>query len=108
MKSPVSIALFFLLSGFFLSTLLGAIEHSRRLLGIAAACLVGVACIIVFLTPVQLPSWRLGSSQGDGESTAGTTAGTTVSTTVGPAVGTTVGPTTASSVTTGALGARSR
>ncbi|MFH0915000.1 MAG: hypothetical protein V1912_00960 [bacterium] len=128
MKSSISIALFFLLSGFFLSTLLGAVEHSRKLLGIAAACLVAVACVIVFLTPVQLPpSWRLGSKQGGTDSTASTTAGaaagttvtttvtTTVNTTVsitsitvGPAVTLTRGLTTGSSVTTGAFGARSR
>jgi hypothetical protein len=51
----VSIALFFLLSGFFLAALLGATERSRKLQGIAGACLVAIACIIVFLRPVQLP-----------------------------------------------------
>jgi hypothetical protein len=55
-KNPISIVLFLLLSGFFLSLLLGTLEHSRRLLGIAGACLVAVVCVIVFLTPVQLPS----------------------------------------------------
>jgi predicted branched-subunit amino acid permease len=55
-KISISIVLFFLLSAFFLSVLLGALEHSRRLLGVAAACLVAVVCVIVFLTPVQLPS----------------------------------------------------
>jgi predicted branched-subunit amino acid permease len=55
-KSSIGIVLFFLLSAFFLSVLLGALEHSRRLLGIAAGCLVAVVCVIVFLTPVQLPS----------------------------------------------------
>jgi hypothetical protein len=59
-KSSVSIVLFFLLSGFFLAILLGAIEHSRKLLGIAAGCLAAVVCIIVFLTPVELPSWHFG------------------------------------------------
>jgi hypothetical protein len=57
-KSSVSIALFFLLSGFFLAVLLGAIEHSGRLLVVAGACLAAVVCIIVFLAPVQLPSWH--------------------------------------------------
>jgi hypothetical protein len=52
----VSIALFFLLSGFFLAALLGAILRSRYLFGIAAGCIAAVACIIVFLQPVQLPS----------------------------------------------------
>jgi hypothetical protein len=55
-KSSVSIALFFLLSGFFLSLLLGAIEHSGKLLAVSGACLAAVVCIIVFLTPVELPS----------------------------------------------------
>ncbi len=32
-KSSVSIVLFFLLSGLFLTVLLGALEHSRKLLG---------------------------------------------------------------------------
>jgi hypothetical protein len=48
--------LFFLLSGFFLAALLGAVERSRKLLGIAGACLVVLVCIIVFVKPVQLPS----------------------------------------------------
>jgi hypothetical protein len=54
----VSIALFFLLSGFFLSVLLGAIEHSAKLLIVSGACLAAVVCIIVFLTPVKLPSFH--------------------------------------------------
>ncbi len=57
MKSPVSIALFFLLSAFFLFALLAALQHSRKALAIAMACLAGVVCIIVFLTPVRLPNW---------------------------------------------------
>jgi hypothetical protein len=69
-KSSISVVLFFLLSGFFLSALLGALEHSRRLLGIAAACCVAVACVIIFLTPVKLPSFNFGSS--------GTTTTTTI------------------------------
>jgi len=56
----VSIALFFLISGFFLAVLLAALEHSRRLLAVAGGCLVAVVCIIVFLTPVDLPSWHFG------------------------------------------------
>lgn len=57
MKSPVSIALFFLLSAFFLFALLAALQRSGKALAIALACLAGVACIIIFLTPVRLPSW---------------------------------------------------
>jgi hypothetical protein len=57
-RSSVSIALFFLLSGFFLAALLGAVERSRKLLSVAGACLVVLACIIVFLKPVQLPPAR--------------------------------------------------
>ena len=76
MKSSVSIVLFFLLSGFFLAVLLGAIEHSRKLLLLAGGCLVAVVCIIVFLTPVQLPSFH--ASKGSGVTT--TTARTPPST----------------------------
>jgi hypothetical protein len=65
-RSSISIALFFLLSGFFLSLLLGAIEHSRKLLAIAGGCLVAVVLIIVLLTPVQLPKW-LGRHPDDGQ-----------------------------------------
>jgi hypothetical protein len=95
-KSSISIVLFFLLSGFFLSALLGALEHSRKLLGVAAACFVAVACVIAFLTPIQLPSWRLGSRQDDSHSTLSTASDT--------AVGTTMSTT----ITTEALGAGSR
>jgi hypothetical protein len=56
-RSSVSIALFFLLSAFFLFALLAALQHSGKALGIALACLAGVACIIIFLTPVRLPAW---------------------------------------------------
>lgn len=59
MKGSISVVLFFLLSGFFLSALLGALERSRKLLGVAAGCCVAVVCVIVFLTPVQLPSLNL-------------------------------------------------
>lgn len=55
-KSSMSIVLFFLLSGFFLATLLGSVERSRKLLAVAGALLVVLACIVVFLRPVQLPS----------------------------------------------------
>jgi hypothetical protein len=61
----VSIALFFVVSGFLLTALLGSIERSRKLLGIAAVFLVALACIIVFVKPVQLPPasvWLHGSS----------------------------------------------
>ncbi len=61
-RSSVSIALFFLLSAFFLATLLGAIEHSRKLLAAAGGCLAAVVCIIVFLTPVDLPDFNWGRS----------------------------------------------
>ena len=51
----MSIALFFLLSGFFLAALLGSTERSRKLLALAGGCLVAIACIIIFLKPIQLP-----------------------------------------------------
>jgi hypothetical protein len=115
-KSSISIVLFFLLSGFFLSALLGALEHSRKLLGIAAACLIVVACVIVFFTPVQLPSLRSGSRQGgsgttigaDPDTAVGTTLSTAVSTTVSPVVTTTIGSLTGPWVTTEVLGAQFR
>jgi len=72
-KSSVSIVLFFLLSGFFLAVLLGAIEHSRKLLGVAGGCLVAIVCIIVFLTPVELPSWHLGLGDDESENVTSTT-----------------------------------
>jgi hypothetical protein len=50
--------LFLLLSGFFLAALIGAVERSRKLLGVAGACLVVIVSIIVFVKPVQLPSFR--------------------------------------------------
>ncbi len=80
MKSSVSIVLFFLLSGFFLSVLLGALEHSRKLLAIAGGCLVAVVCVIVFLTPVQLPSSLRSLGLGDDESTPTTVTQTTTTT----------------------------
>lgn len=55
MRSSVSIALFLLLSGFFLAALLGSTERSRKLLALAGGCLAAIACIIIFLKPVQLP-----------------------------------------------------
>jgi hypothetical protein len=76
-KSSVSIVLFFLLSGFFLTVLLGAIEHSRKLLLLAGGCLAAVVCIIVFLTPVQLPSLHLGKHEGR-EQSRSTSTSTTV------------------------------
>lgn len=87
MKSSVSIALFFLLSGFFLTILLGAIERSGKLLLISGGCLAAIVCIIVFLTPVEWPSWHLGWG-GDNDGT--------VTSTVVPATG----APTASTVTT--------
>jgi hypothetical protein len=59
----------------------GTLERSRRLLGVAGLCLVAVVCVIVFLTPVQLPSWRLGL--GDDPEPASTTVKATVKTTAG-------------------------
>ena len=50
--------LFLLLSGLFLAALVGAIERSRKLLGIAGACVAVLVCIIVLVKPVQLPSLR--------------------------------------------------
>jgi hypothetical protein len=58
-KSSIGVVLFFLLSGFFLSALLGTLERSRKLLGVAGVCLVAVVLVLVFLTPVELPSWRM-------------------------------------------------
>jgi hypothetical protein len=83
----VSIALFFLLSGLFLSVLLGAIERSRKLLAVAGACLVAVVCIIVFLTPVQLPNLGWWNDEDGGKAEA-------------PAVSTTTPPSTAAGTTT--------
>jgi hypothetical protein len=77
-KSSVSIALFFLLSGLFLTLMLGAIEHSKKLLAIAGVFLAGVVCIIVFLTPVQLPNFGWGDD--DDEPTGLTIQSTTTST----------------------------
>jgi hypothetical protein len=72
-KSSIGIVLFFLLGGFFLSALLGALERSRKMLGIAGLCLVLVVCVIVFLTPVQLPSWRLPLGLGSSDEPVTTT-----------------------------------
>lgn len=98
MKSPVSIALFFLLSGFFLSILLGAIEHSAKLLVVSGACLAAVVCIIVFLTPVEWPSWHLG--WGDDDDEAPVTATTARATGGGSTVTTGSSASTATSSTT--------
>ena len=102
MKSSVSIALFFLLSGFFLAALLSAIERSRRLLAVAVACLAAVVCIIVFLTPVALPSWGFGAD--DDEPAPAQTSGTTLSATTSLGVTTSLGATTSLGVGT-SLGA---
>jgi hypothetical protein len=96
MRSSVSIALFLLLSGLFLSLLLGAIEHSRKLLAVAGGCLVAVVLIIVLLTPVQLPNlgwWNHDNEQGTEAAT-----GSTTTTTVPPGSATT--STVASTLTT--------
>jgi hypothetical protein len=100
-KSSVSIALFFLLSGFFLTILLGAIEHSGKLLAIAGGCLAAVVCIIIFLTPVKWPAWHIGL--GGGSNKAAITS--TVSSTTSSAVSTT-STTLYLTVTTEALGAQ--
>ena len=73
MKSSVSIALFFLLSGFFLFALLAALQHSRKALAVAIGCLAAVVSIIIFLTPVQLPDWW---PYNDPETTTSTTSTT--------------------------------
>ena len=88
-RSSVSIALFFLLSGFFLFALLAAIEHSRKALAIAGACLAAVLCIIIFLTPVRLPDWLPGNHNDQDDGGTSTTVGVTT-TTLGSA-GTTFG-----------------
>jgi hypothetical protein len=81
-RSSVSIALFFLLSGFFLFALLAALEHSRRAVAVAVACLAAVVCIIVFLTPVRLPDWLPGQDDEKDSGGTSTTIGVT-STTLG-------------------------
>lgn len=91
MRSSVSIALFFLLSGLFLSLLLGAIEHSRKLLAIAAGCLVAVVLIIVLLTPVQLPN--LGWFEHDDGQGSEAAAGSTTTVPAGSVTTSTVAPT---------------
>ena len=74
MRSSVSIALFLLLSGFFLSLLLGAIEHSRKLWPSPVAVSWRWYCIIVLLTPVQLPNLGLVGRRDEGsEAIAGST-----------------------------------
>jgi hypothetical protein len=90
-KSPVSIALFFLLSAFFLFALLGVLQHSGKLLAIALGCLAGVVCIIVFLTPVRLPNWW---PRKDNTTTTvvGAVAGTTTTTILAAAQTTTSAP----------------
>ena len=95
----MSIALFFLLSGFFLFALLAAIEHSRKAVAVAGACLVAVVCIIVFLTPVRLPEFLRPNGNGDDVTATTTTALSTDSTlstivTTGGATTTTGGVTT--------------
>ena len=67
---PVSIALFFLLSGLFLFTLLAALQRSKKAGIVAGVCLVAVVLIIVLVTPVQL--WT-----GDGDDVASETTTTT-------------------------------
>ena len=91
MRSSVSIVLFFLLSGLFLAALLGAVERSRKLLGVAGACVVVLTCVIVFVKPVQLLSLS--------DLRHGTT---TTSTTVRPAA---VAPTTTPTAGTGSSAA---
>jgi hypothetical protein len=87
-RASVSIVLFFLLSGFFLAALIGAIERNRKLLGIAGGCLVVLVCIIVFVKPVQLPSLK--------ELTYGTTSTTSTTAGSGAATTTTAAPGTSS------------
>ena len=77
MKSSLSILLFFLLSGFFMALLVGSLLRSRKILGAAAACFIAVACVIVFLHPVQLPSLGGRSNATSTTSTSTTTKGAT-------------------------------
>ena len=73
--------MFLLLSAFLLFVLLAALEHSRKALAVASACLVGVVCIIVFLTPVQLPRWiPINEKDGYYRYEGGTVSGTTTTT----------------------------
>ena len=51
---PVSIVLFFLLSGFFLFTLLAALQRSGKAAIVAGVCLVAVGLVIGLARPVQL------------------------------------------------------
>jgi hypothetical protein len=101
-RSSVSIALFFLLSAFFLFALLAALQHSGKALAIALVCLAGLAVIIVFLTPVKLPKWLPLRHNQATTTTVPVTTSTTLSvpltttttltgvtTTTGPATGTT-------------------
>ncbi|OFW57582.1 MAG: hypothetical protein A2133_03345 [Actinobacteria bacterium RBG_16_64_13] len=107
MKGSVSIALFFLLSGFFLTILLGAIEHSGKLLAISGGCLAAIVCIIVFLTPVEWPAWRLGLGDDPPNATSGSTAGSTAA----PVVSTTASTTSTTldvTLTTGIPGVQAR
>jgi hypothetical protein len=99
-RSSVSIALFFLLSAFFLFALLAALQHSGKALGIALGCLVALALLIVFLTPVRLPVWfPLKHNKATTTTvTAGTTTTITASTTTSSPLGTTT--TTLAGVTT--------
>ena len=94
--------MFFLLSAFFLFALLAALQHSGKALGISIGCLVALALLIVFLTPVRLPEWlpikpnQSTSTTVAGSTTTTTATGATVSTTFrGPtATGSTAGTTT--------------
>jgi hypothetical protein len=113
-KSSVSIALFFLLSGFFLAVLLGAVERSRKLLAVAAGFLAAIVCIIVFLSPVDWPEWKLGLGDGHGSEATGVTTSSTLGGTSGFTGGTTSTPsgmtvtTIDTAATTEAAGALSR
>jgi hypothetical protein len=55
LKSSISILLFFLLSGFFMSLLVGLLDHNRRLLMISGVLLVAIVATVYFLLPVKLP-----------------------------------------------------
>jgi hypothetical protein len=47
-----------LLSGFFMSLLVGLLDHNRRLLMISGILLVAIVATIYFLLPVKLPFLR--------------------------------------------------
>lgn len=55
MKSSISILLFFLVTGFFMSLLIGLLDRNRRLLIASGGLLIAIVATIYFLLPVKLP-----------------------------------------------------